>query len=59
MLETEMSRRRFLTNVGVAAVALVGIPAILKAFGLQETSGAGSTPSYGGREDAQAFRSLK
>jgi len=48
----EMNRREFLRNVGVAALTLAGVTAVVKSLGGQHDQGNSSTygtSTYGGR----------
>jgi hypothetical protein len=54
-----MSRKQFLASIGVAIVALIGIPTILKAFGPSSESPGITSDSYGGHTESAQYRTLK
>lgn len=59
LLKKEMSRKQFLASIGVAIVALIGIPTILKAFGPSSESPGITSDSYGGHTESAQYRTLK
>lgn len=53
ILQTEMDRKDFLKHIGVAAIAVVGLPSVLKVFEEQPPKRVASdygARSYGGRK---------
>jgi len=66
LLSKEMDRKDFLKHVGIAAVAVAGVPAVLKALGhmgggsssAQQSMGYGAS-TYGGGVAAPAGRVLR
>lgn len=48
LLETEMDRKDFLKNVGIAAVALTGASAVVKALSQQSVKPVARSAGYGG-----------
>lgn len=59
LLQKQMTRRQFLVSIGVAAIALIGIPQILRSFGATSDTPGTDSSSYGGHADSAQYRTLR